>query len=364
MSHFGVIVCLPKDTQLRDLENVLEDVMSPWDENRSVEPYRSYEKDSAESFWWVRAVRDDAEHHYAGTIDERDRKSAVYGRPDKTDDELRAEYADGARWAEQLGPVPTTWEKVVPAYNEKWGHGSALATTDDDGDSETMFYEAESGRAYTMSTYNPESKWDYWRIGGRWRGYFVVKEDGPGLISASKSWDSPEGWGDDQPRCDGGPKRLLDFEAMREKAARDAHERYSKWEAICAEVPPAKAWSHFTGLVDLGELTIDDARRQYHAQEAIKRATKRGEELTGWGDCPVEHFMSDREEYVAQARNGAVPTYALVTLDREWIAPGRMGWFGMSSDGPGERDGYRIAVNHYLEDLSPDTFVVVLDCHI
>jgi hypothetical protein len=53
-----------------------------------------------------------------------------------------------------------------------------------------------------------------------------------------------------------------------------------------------------------------------------------------------------------------------VTLDGEWVAPGEMGWWGMSSDGPGEREGYRIAVNKYIDSLSPKTWLVVLDCHI
>jgi hypothetical protein len=36
----------------------------------------------------------------------------------------------------------------------------------------------------------------------------------------------------------------------------------------------------------------------------------------------------------------------------------------MSSDGPGEREGYQIAVSKYLQELHPDTWLVVIDCHI
>jgi hypothetical protein len=67
---------------------------------------------------------------------------------------------------------------------------------------------------------------------------------------------------------------------------------------------------------------------------------------------------------VHAARRAAVPGYALVTLEREWVAPGRMGWFGMSSDGPGEKTGYHIAVNAYLDALDPNAYVVLVDCHI
>ena len=379
MSHFSVIVCLPGDTDLTKLEETLSDVMEPWDESRDVEPYRSYEDGAAEEHWWVEAVRDGAAHHHAGTLDECDRKSVRYGQPEKTDAELRAEYADDARWAEQLGDAPTTWERVAAAYNEKWGYGSALATAGDDSDSDTLFHDPESGRAYRMSTYNPESKWDYWSIGGRWSGYFIVKDepyfelDKAGnpkriLVVGDQAWDSPkESRHPGRNVCDGGPISKLDLDAMRDVEATQALDRYDRYEALVAQHGPAKAWSHFTGLVDVGELTIDEARRQYRDQPliaAVNALNRTDQWLVGWGTCPVEEFLPPREEYAAEARRGAVPGYALVTLGREWVAPGRMGWFGMSSDGPGERSGYHHAVNTYLDQLDPATVLVVLDCHI
>jgi|SRR6187549_1417081 len=127
--------------------------------------------------------------------------------------------------------------------------------------------------------------------------------------------------------------------------------------------PIATPWPDFVSLAQLGDITWDEARRRYREQPRIAAAMKLDE--LAWGDCPVVRFMSGREEYVAEARKGAVPGFALVTLDEEWIAPGRMGWFGMSSDGPGERSGYNSAVNAYLADkLAADDFVIALDCHI
>ncbi|MFI5496617.1 hypothetical protein [Actinoplanes sp. NPDC051859] len=40
-----------------------------------------------------------------------------------------------------------------------------------------------------------------------------------------------------------------------------------------------------------------------------------------------------------------------------------MGWFGLSSDGTGERDAYHAEVNSYLDRLHDDDTIVVLDCH-
>jgi hypothetical protein len=361
MSHFSVLVCLPADTDPAKTEDLLGDVMEPWNEGLDVEPYRNYEDGGPEDYWWVGAVRRGAEHHRTGTIAGHHRRSVVFGRPDKTDAELREEYADDARWVERLGESPTTWETVVRLYNEKYHPANAVALVGDTDDSSRLNYDAETNRAFTWSTYNPESKWDYWRIGGRWRGYFLAKELKPGLLFAERNWDSPE----DQSglHCDGGPIALLDFEAMRDAAGRKAGERYDRWEAICAKTPSAKEWAHFRSLAELGEISWDDARGQYREQPRIRQAARYDEFKWSMG-CLVEEFLPPREEYLANARRGAVPGYALVTLGREWIAPGRMGWFGMSSDGPGERAGYHVAVNAYLDQLDPATVLVVLDCHI
>jgi hypothetical protein len=531
MSHFSVLVCVPGDTDLSQLEDVMADILAPYDEGRRVEPYRDYEEGSPEDYWWVSSVRRGAEHHRDGTGLKPHNPNMIgsfsTAETRRTPDEQRAEFAEDARWAERLGMHPD-WETVVRLYNEKYHPGNELAAAGDTGDSERLHYEPESGRAYTWSTYNPEtygmvccpggegrkedqptwdevlrvlrgneasggvspgeanprqavrvlqdlhagtqsstnagaaqamapstdlrnhargvrpalvgtgrsvrdlsggaagstvagtgpgddsrggplssdgrgegpvvcpvqqhswdgqgrhilancgnplphephqrasgllggSKWDYWRIGGRWGGYFPVKVEGPGLVYGANSWDSPKET-PDGPRCDGGPIRLLDFEAMREDAATKAHDRYDRWEKVCADTPPAKSWSHFIGLVEVKEIDINTARRQYHEQPRIVAAKKA--DLDQWDGCVVDEFLSDRDEYVAAARRAAVPGYALVTLDREWVAPGRMGWFGMSSDEPGERGGYHIAVNTYLDQLDPGTLLVAVDCHI
>lgn len=363
MSHFSVLVCVPAGTDPAKLDDYLTDVTARWDENRDVEPYRDYEDGSADGYWWVASVRRGAEHHRNGTGLRPHNPGALgwssHGPVKETPERQRAAFAEAAKWAERLGDNPT-WETVVRCYNELYHPGNEVAVAGDTSDSERLHYDAETGRAYTVSTRNPESMWDYWRIGGRWKDYFVYREQVPGLIWGERSWDSPEATPARERRCDGGPISGLDFEALRSAAALDASGRYDRWEEITATRPPATAWEHFAGLADLGELTWDEARRRYNGQPAIAAAAKE----FGWGGCPVAEFLPPREEYVAEARRGAVPGYALVTLDREWMAPGRMGWFGMSSEEPSERSAYRVAVNQYLEQVGPATILVVLDCHI
>jgi len=364
MSHFSVLITLPAGTPPERIEDEIGRRMERWDENRDVEPYRDYEEGAPADYWWVSSVRSGAEHHRNGTgIKPHDPDMLGWSseRTRRTPAEQRAEFAKDAEWSERLGDHPT-WETVATLYNDRFGRGKELSTEGDASDSETLHYDPESGRAYMISTRNPESMWDYWRIGGRWCGYFIATDPGPGLLTAHRSWDSPEVPADGKTRADGGPKRLLDFGAMRDEAAAEASAEYDKWDAVCADTPVARSWSDIYSLVEVGELARDEARKRYNDQPRIRAAKAAG--IDDW-DCPVEKFMSGREEYVAEARRAAVPGYALVTLDEEWVAPGRMGWFGMSSDEAGTRTAYRSSVNAYLDEkVADDDLVVVLDCHI
>jgi hypothetical protein len=381
MSHFTVTVCLPAGTDPDKLDELLADVMERWNEGRRVESFRDYEEGPASEYWWASSCRRIALDYEKGEgIKPYDPDQIGWSSASskQTPEEQREEQRKDHEWAVRLGVDPAndgkaevTWAKVAELFNECYGHGSALALPGDDSDSETLYYDAEEGRAYTVSTRNPESMWDFWVIGGRWRGKFHGRQG----VGASALVIAPVHWSEqysDTPydpiapnnglRCDGGPKWLLDLESVRQQAAREAGELFDKYLRCIDGTPHADPWSHFCYLAKLGEITWDEARSQYHEQPRIK-AIGANEDLK-WHDDPITKFMSGRDEYVAQERVAAVPGYALVTLDREWMAPGRMGWWGMSSDGPGEKHAYKVEANRYLDSLPDNAVIVQLDCHI
>jgi hypothetical protein len=367
MSHYTVMVCLPGT--VTDLDAALSLAMAPYDENMTVEPRKDYEEGGPEDYWFVSSIRRNAEHLRDGTGLKRYEPNGFFSYSSeaskKTHDEQRAEFAE---WAalEPLLDNPVTWPTVAKMHNEKYDHTER--TEDGDLDRETLHVD-EDGRAYTWTTYNPDSKWDYWRIGGRWGGYFIHKPDAGrwDLVRGERGWDSPDGSRHPgYPTCDGGAREVLDFEAMREQAGIEADERYSKYEKLVSEHGTAKPWSHFYGLAEAKALGWDEARKQYGEQPLIlaHRQLPYEEQLTGMGRCIVDEFFLLRVEYILAARAGAVPAYATVTLSGEWAAPGRMGWWGASSDERGDREAYHVAMNKYLDELKPDTVLVVLDCHI
>jgi len=48
-------------------------------------------------------------------------------------------------------------------------------------------YKIESGE---MSTYNPQSKWDWYILGGRWKGFFKLKKNEKGIVGKSSIFNN------------------------------------------------------------------------------------------------------------------------------------------------------------------------------
>lgn len=303
MSHFSVVVCLNDPDKLAE-------VLAPYDENKDTDPYRDYENGNPKDFWAVKALR---EHNVL--------------------------HADDAT---------LTWAQVAEAYNARY--------SDDD-----QMLVAEDGRAYTVSTYNPESKWDYWRVGGRWGGYFVHRKGCEArVLKPERGWDSPDVIMANT--CDGGRKADLDLNALREEKAEKARKTYAEFQALVAGTPEARPWSEFVSLTDkVAGYDIDQARREYHSQPRVQAIHRTDFD---WYDDAIATFQQPERLYVEKERARAVPGFATVTLDGQWMAPGRMGWFGSSTDSESERIGYWEAANAYIESLPDTAWLIAVDCHI
>ena len=70
-----------------------------------------------------------------------------------------------------------------------------------------------------------------------------------------------------------------------------------------------------------------------------------------------------KEKYAEQY--ASFSTYAVVTPDGEWHAPGEMGWFGCSSETDEEfRDWYDHYKERFIDTADPDWILTIVDCHI
>lgn len=111
--------------------------------------------------------------------------------------------------------------------------------------------------------------------------------------------------------------------------------------------------------------TIERARTDYAAQPRIA-ALRAHESYKGFlWEGPEDIFDHlDRDEYVALQRAKAVPGFATLTHEGQWIEQGRMGWFAMSDKTPESIAAYLEQANTYLDSLDDQMWLGVVDCHI
>lgn len=357
MTHYTVTVCLEDDGTFSDggWERALGKALAPFDENIETDPYKNYEDSQPAEHWYYKHLLHDAD-------DYENHRTLPY-KPDEigwssasskqTAVQQRAEQKKSVDILAAL-PVPLTWSALAEAYNAEYGDsmspGERLhVETGEDG----------TERAYTWSTYNPESKWDWYAVGGRWTGHFPYRPGAEPIIGAEPHW----GGGKPEPgHCDGGPKRVLDLDQLREEAAQKATDTYRKYQAVVAGTEEALPWHTFADNVSEGGYTIDQARSDYNSQPRIAALQARDDFRWYWSG--YEEFDVPEALYVERARASAVPGYATLTTDGRWMAPGRMLMFGMSTETKDDTLGYKEAANAYIESLDDSVWLIMVDCHI
>lgn len=292
MTHYTVLVAV-------DDPEKLDEVLAPFDENISVPAYRDYLRGAPQEHWSVRPLREE------GLL---------------PDGEL-------------------TWEQVASAHNARCG---------DDDDYEKIF--TEDGAAWTMSTYNPQSKWDWYAVGGRWKGYFPYDSAMEHLVI------NPDGQ-----RADGGQKKALLLDSLRFEREADARMQYRGFSELVSGLPEALPWKAFTARLSQ-DYKIEQARDDYHGQERV-RALK-GTEFDYPLDDAIERYGCTEAEYAGKARDSAVPGYALLTHDGRWVEPGKMGWFAVSDDDEDSRAEYNRIANEYIDSLDEEMYLIIVDVHI
>ena len=191
----------------------------------------------------------------------------------------------------------------------------------------------ENGVWHEYSTYNPDSKWDWYEVGGRWSGFFKMKD---GTFS------------------DCGLKKDIDLEGMKNLEIERLGKIYDEIYLIIKDLPVSKTWKSV--LKSYGRKKIDDARLFYNSQERVValRNNKR------WED--IEDFQVSRKTFIERHKNGYLSTYA-VLKDGVWYQKGKMGWFGISS-GEMKQSVWDKKINEFVNNVPDDTLFTLIDCHI
>jgi hypothetical protein len=292
-----------------------------------------------------------------------------------------ADWKDGRGYAERVFELPQGWTIVeVPESSVKsfadfcedyYGHAIVpFGTEPDFADEHKYGYTLVNEKGEVTATIdrtNPNAKWDWYQVGGRWNGYFKLKDGTlglmgkPGIQTMDKDYEPPKG-----NRADQCIKADIDLDGMRQEAADEAGETYDKVIAIIGDLPRPMSWEEVqvtcrTGELDeKGEPKVDwkKAREVYNSQPAVEAL--RNNQDTFWYE--VDNFRVSREQYVERARNGALATFAVVK-DGKWFERGEMGWWGIVRDEK-DRDDWHIQFSLLIDGLPDNTLLTVVDCHI
>ena len=226
---------------------------------------------------------------------------AVFHRKDQTVDELLAPYSENLK----VDPYVSMSRQEAIEYARKHIKGYEGKTDEECW----QFMADDAGEGMTdadgniLSTYNPRSKWDWWYEGGRWGGM---------LNSQGSTVDSGR-FGD------------LSFPPDQE-----AYEEALRFWDVAIDHKPAADGEEYSPFY----------KEEYYRE-----------------------YYGDRETYARQ--QAEFSTYAVVTPDGEWHAPGEMGWFGCSSESAEDfRDWYGHYKERFLDTADPDWILTIVDCHI
>lgn len=204
----------------------------------------------------------------------------------------------------------------------------------------------EDGSWYRKT--NPNSKWDWWVIGGRWSGFLKLKEGAEGETGSPGFFGTPAEDG----YVDSAMKKDIDFDGMFKDAEDKATVEYDKVHNIIKDTPVAETWESVRKRFD----DISDARKFYREQERVVKLN----EVDMWAN--LDEYQVERDVFIQRSRANAISTYAIVK-DSKWYAKGEMGWWAISTNEV-DQDEWNKKVLELIESVPDDTLFTLVDCHI
>lgn len=280
MSHYTVAV-------ITDKLNKIGEMLAPYSENMEVEPYVDETKE---------AIINSA----------KERKERVLQRKEKGEelDKYDIEYLN-ANTDEELYKLQIYEDE---SYDKNGNH---------------------------LTTYNPNSKWDWYKIGGRWNKILLVKEEVKDIEEGTPSWGNLDSINKKAPEgfkwVTGAKIKDIEFEK-----AIEFNNTYNK---------SIRFW----------ELYVEGQEPQNEEEK----------EMIKWEIYKKEYYIERYETKENYAKiNSIFTTWALLD-EKGWHEKGEMGWFAMAND---TKDSELLFIEKFTETIqkpeNQDKYLVIVDCHI
>lgn len=338
MSHFSLTVIVPQvdpanPITLDTVEDQLATILAPYDEETEEMEYREFDDrtDEAKAGYETDTMR--VVRFPDGTI------HSIYDRA-FTDrfyiyDDQIYQFRDDRRTQDKLQTDASRAIELVNDYPVKSWYSSFEAYCEE----HCGFVKNDDG--LWGYTHNPNAKWDWWVIGGRFTGDFLVRENLQDcIISRDRNGNeydrAPVGY----KFVDGARKKDICWDLMKQLAVEAVERGYQK----CVNAYETKNLDGFGPLTRI----VEDG-------------------IAGWG-----HMLYRKGETLDEykARNGVtnvdrymISTYAFVDRNGDWASSGDMGWFGISSNDKEERV-WNDELQKLMDDVQDDDYIVAVDCHI
>jgi len=188
---------------------------------------------------------------------------------------------------------------------------------------------------------NPDKRWDWYEVGGRWTGMLKLKPGKQGVLGTSSIMHSQAA----DAHVDQARKGDVDWLGMRAHAAEKA-EAY--WDQVHAIAPDG--WSSWDEVLKLYPQDIEGARNFYFSQKGIQDI--QNSNLFGDMGLVDDQALMSREDYSQAAQNAAVMTFAVVK-DGEWF----------SSEDMSDPE-WQVWLHEMIHGLADDTLITIVDCHM
>lgn len=345
MSHFLAIVLVPAGTSLSNAEAVASKMLDPYHEFECT----GRDDEFVQTLDITEELVQEYEHKTTRRLRSPDGKlhepydSCFYADPT---DEQRAEigpiagcggngkfswssrdWGDGLGYRTKVRFIPDGWEEIeIPTKEVKtfeefvddWSGKSVVhseSEIDLSGDHKYGYMLCESGKPpQVFNRTNPNAKWDWWVVGGRWSGCFTPSYN---IYADPRNYE----------RC---------------FICRGTGSR------IDTTYGPDQEWAR-TPLEDCPFPAIGSGCNGCHGTG--KRLKHAPDFAPGGNIVPVAELPDD----LAQP-------FAIVTPDGKWHEKGEMGWFGMARNKKSDDDWS--AFLNSIRSEHAECIAVAVDCHI
>lgn len=175
---------------------------------------------------------------------------------------------------------------------------------------------------------NPNAKWDWYQIGGRWSGLLKLKNEATSGERGEKSWCN---------KSEIIPENMVDSAKIKDIDFSLDIKEYNK---------ATRFW----------ELIIENDEPKNSEEKDIVK----------WNFYKPEYYSNRYENKEQYAKLTAeFGTYAVITPDGVWHSKGDMGWWGCSSESDEEAKNWNMSFKEKFIDVAdPEWTLTVVDCHI